>query len=209
MDKTNIAVHVFNKYADLYESRFMNVDLYADTLDYFCDNIITANAAILELACGPGNITRYLLKKRPDFKILATDLAPNMLQLAATNNPSAEFMLMDCRAISSMHTMYDGIMCGFCLPYLDREEVSQLIKDCAALLLPGALLYLSTMEDEYSKSGYRKASTGDEIFMHYYKAAFLMDLLTENDCKIIDCKRKVYPGADGATITDLIIIAKK
>ena len=65
------------------------------------------------------------------------------------------------------------------------------------------------MEDDYNKSGLRKGSGGDEIFMHYYEEYFLTGALLENNFTIIDVSRKEYPGQDGSKITDLIILAKK
>ena len=36
MDKTRNAVSIFDKLAILYQDKFMNVDLYGDTFDFFC-----------------------------------------------------------------------------------------------------------------------------------------------------------------------------
>lgn len=209
VDKTKIAVDVFNKHAEKYQDKFMDVSLYGDTFDFFCNNIENKNAEILELACGPGNITKYLLNKRPDLKILGTDLAPNMIDLAAINNPTAAFQIMDCRDIGKMNKKFDGIMCGFCLPYLSKEETIKLITDASKILKPKGVLYLSTMEDDYSKSGFKKGSAGDEIFMHYHKTDYLTNALTENNFKIINLKRQDYPETDGTITIDLIIIAQK
>jgi ubiquinone/menaquinone biosynthesis C-methylase UbiE len=207
MDKNKVAVNLFNKLAESYQERFMDVNLYGDTFDFFCDNIKTENAEILELACGPGNITQYLLNKRPDFKVLGTDLAPNMIELAQKNNPKATFQLMDCRAIDTIDKKYDAIMCGFCLPYLDKTETTKLIQNASNILKPKGLLYLSTMEGDYDTSGLRKGSTGEEIFMHYYPADFLIKTLENNHLNVIHLSRKEYPANDGTKITDLIIIA--
>ena len=73
MDKSKIAVAIFNKLAKMYQDKFMNVDLYSESFDLFCNAIQKENATILEIACGPGNITKYLLNKRPDFNILGID----------------------------------------------------------------------------------------------------------------------------------------
>ena len=209
MDKTKIAVDVFNKLAAEYQDKFMNVDLYSSTFDLFCKHIQSENANVLELACGPGNITKYLLNKRPDLKILGTDLAPNMIRLAKINNPAAEFQLMDCRDIDMLYKKYDAIMCGFCLPYLSREETIKLISDSSKLLNPYGVLYLSTMEDDYHKSGFRKGSKGDEIYMHFHQADYLTAALEKNNFRIIDLQRQDYPEQDGTKTIDLIIVAEK
>ena len=209
MDKTKMAIDVFDKRANEYQAKFMDVGLYHDTFDLFCTSITKENAEILELACGPGNITRYLLNKRPDFKILGIDLAPNMIELAKRNNPTASFQCMDCRDIRLLGKKYDAVMCGFCLPYLSKEESVQLISDVYNLLESNGLLYISTMEDDYAKSGLESSSSGDQMFIHYHEADYLTQALLENGFKIIALQRKEYPKQDGSKTTDLVIIAGK
>jgi len=209
MDKTKMAIDVFDKRANEYQARFMDVGLYHDTFDLFCNSITKENAEILELACGPGNITRYILNKRPDFKILGIDLAPNMIELAKRNNPTATFQCMDCRDIRLLGKKYDAVMCGFCLPYLSKEESVQLINDVYNLLEFNGLLYISTMEDDYAKSGLERSSSGDQMYIHYHEADYLTQALLENGFKIIEMQRKEYPKQDGSKTTDLVIIAGK
>ncbi len=209
MEKNQIAVSLFNKYAKEYQGKFMDVSLYGDTFDFFCSNIPKQNAEILELACGPGNITQYLLNKRPDFKILGIDLSSNMIDLAKSNNPTAEFQLLDARKISSLNKAFDGIMCGFCLPYLSIEETEKLFRDASKLIKPEGLLYISTMEDDYTRSGLKKGSTGDEIYMHYYKEGDLSTLLKTTGFKILKIDRKISEMTDGTKVMNLILVAQK
>ena len=206
MDKTKTAADIFDKHARLYQDKYMDTSMYHDTFDAFCDNVARQNAEILELACGPGNITAYLLRKRPDLKILGTDLSPNMIGLAKANNPGAEFRLMDCRDLGAMDKKYDGIVCGFALPYLSKEEAVQLICDAAGVLKPGGIFYLSTMEDDYGKSGLQQSSTGDSMYMYYHQADYLAQALRHNGFTVVHLQRKTY--ADGSGTTDLVIVAR-
>lgn len=209
MDENKKAVAVFNKLADLYQQRFMNVDLYADTFNFFCETLETTKPEVLELACGPGNISRYILNKRPDIQLLGTDLAPNMVELARRNNPEANFEVMDARDMFKLNRTFDGLICGFCLPYFSMQETKQLIQYAARVLREKGLIYLSTMEDEYQKSGLRKGSTGDEIFMHYYLASDIEPMLEEAGFHLLLKERKLTTGSDGATVTDLVLVARK
>lgn len=209
MDKTKIAVGVFNKHADLYQSKFMDVSMYADSLNLFCNSIIKQNASILELACGPGNITAYLLNKRPDFKILGTDLAPNMIARAKVNNPDAEFKIMDCKDVGSFKQNYDANMCSFFLPYLSVEETAKLFMDCYLRLTSNGIIYISTMDGEYSNSGLQNGSTGEEIYMHYYLSENLHEMLREVGFKIINLQQVKSTMTNGTETVDLIISAKR
>ncbi len=211
MDKTKIAIEIFGDWAQQYQDKFMDLDLYHHSFDRFCELITTPNAQVLELACGPGNITSYLLRKRPDLKILGTDLSPKMLNLAKANNPAAEFKILDCRQIGQLETKYDAVMCGFGLPYLSKEEAIKFIQDTAVLLKDGGILYLSTMEDDYEKSGFKSPSSGGskQLYVHYHQADYLTGALEESGFAIMELTRQKYPETDGSETTDLILLARK
>ena len=206
MDQTKIAVDIFNKLANGYQDKFMDVSLYHDSLDLFCNSIKKENAGQLELACGPGNITKYLLEKRPNLKILGTDFAPNMIALAKINNPTAKFKLMDCRAIAKINNKFKDILCGFGLPYLSKKEAIQFIKDSSQQLIKNGVLYISTMEDDNTKSGFKTGSTGDTMYQNFQQADYLTQSLVESEFKIIHLERKEYIHNEEKT-TDLIIKA--
>lgn len=155
----------------------MGMDLYNATYDFICGGIGKPEAKILEIGCGPGNITKYLLSKRPDLDIFGIDIAPNMVELAKQNNPTAHFATMDCRRINELDTRFDGIIGGFCLPYLSPAEGQQLISHAHGLLNAEGLLYLSFVEGEPDKSGY-KVGSGGRVYFNYYK---LDDLNAELD----------------------------
>ena len=207
-DKTAIAVAVFDKNAELYSQKYMDVSIYYDSLDLFCDLIKIQNADIIDLACGPGNVTKYLLDKRPDFKMLATDLSPKMLEIAKEHNPSATFSLLDCKDIDQLEASYDGIMCSFAFPYLSKEEVIKFLKNVTKVLKEDGVIYISTMEDNNLNSGWESGSTGDKIFINYHEESYLISNLKENNFEIIDLSRITYPGKADKMIVDLIIIAK-
>jgi predicted TPR repeat methyltransferase len=207
-DKNASVVELFGKNARLYEEKFMDTQQYQDALDVFCRHISKEQADILELACGPGNITRYLLQQRPDFRLLGTDLSPAMLELARKNNPGAVFQLLDCADMTMLPDRYDGIMVGFLLPYLSREATGKLIRDSATMMWPGGVLYLSTMEGDYTKSGWRTASTGEQYYQYFHESAWLQETLRAHGFNPIHEQRKTYEGWDGAPVTDLILIAQ-
>ncbi len=206
MDPYKTTFETWNKIASIYQDKFMDLDLYNDTYDAFCKLIENRGAKILEIGCGPGNITKYLLAKRPDFKIEGLDVAPNMISLAKENNPTADFKVMDCREIDKITYKYDAIICGFCMPYLSKEDCAKLIKDSCSLLNKGGVLYLSTIEGDYSKSGYEAGSSGDKSFVYYHSADDLQKELKQNNFETIHLMRKDYPEQNS---THLILIAKK
>ena len=71
MDRYKETFDTWNRIAVLYQDKFMDLDLYNETYDYICDSISKVNPKILEIGCGPGNIAKYLLAKRPDHPATA------------------------------------------------------------------------------------------------------------------------------------------
>ncbi len=211
MSKHKNILNIYNKFAVPYQKKFMDMDLYHDTLDLFCSLVEKKDAEVFEIACGPGNITKYLLTKRPDFKIFGIDFASNMIDLARINNPTARFEIMDGKEINKIDKKFNAVMCGFCLPYLSKEEAIQLIDDVYNLLESEGVFYLSTMEDDYNKSGYEGSSFGgeDKLYIYYHQADYLLKSLKNSGFKIIDLQYKNYPEKDGTITKDLIITAKK
>ena len=181
MDRYKETFETWNKVALLYQDKFMDLDLYNETYDFICNSISKDKAKLLEIGCGPGNITKYLLSERPDFDIFGIDIAPNMIELAKKNNPSASFAIMDSRQIDEIKTKYDGIVCGFCLPYLSQTDSRKLITDCYKLLNENGLIYISFVEGDPNKSDFQVGSSGDRSYFYFHSLDDLKTQLIESE----------------------------
>ena len=209
MDKYIETFETWNKVASLYEENFMNLEIYNESYDLFCNTVNTPNASILEIGCGPGNITKYLSKKRSDFKIHATDIAYNMIELAKKNNPSVEFSIMDCRNITHLNKRFDGIICGFCIPYISELETGKLICDSASLLNHNGIIYISFVDGNPEQSGYKAASTGDRSYFYYHQTTNILAALKVNQFSQIKKMLVEFERPNRETEIHTIIIAKK
>lgn len=209
MDRYKETFETWNKIASIYQDKFMHMNLYNETYDVVCDAITQPKAKILEIGCGPGNITNYLLSKRPDFEILGTDIAPNMIELAKKNNPKASFTIMDCRQIDQLKTTYNGIVGGFCLPYLSDLDAAKLVTDCSNLLSENGLIYLSFVEGNPDKSDYQVSSSGDRVYFHFYQLDSIKKLLTDNNFVAIKVFYVEYKKSETEKDIHTILIAKK
>lgn len=209
MDPDKINSQSWNAVACAYDGFVRDIRLYDRTYDSICREVSKTSARILEIGCGPGNITRYLLSKRPDLKIEAIDIASDMIKLAKENNSSATFSVMDCRDIDRLLPGFDAVICGFTLPYLSKEDASRLIFNCAHLLNPGGLFYFSTIDGDYEKSGYESGSTGDRMFVYYYQEPFLRQELEKAGFTQILLETAAFQRKNGLEETHLIFFARK
>jgi SAM-dependent methyltransferase len=209
MDKYRETFETWDKLAELYQAKFMDLTLYDESYDFFCQSIGKNSAQILEIGCGPGNITRYLLSVRPEYNIFGIDVAPNMIALAKKNNPAARFATMDCRNIAELKSTYDGIVCGFCLPYLSPLDAEKFISDCYNLLHENGILYLSFVEGEPCNSGFQIGSTGDKSYFYFYNIDDLSAVLQKNKFEIIKVFVVQYTKENNSTEEHTIVICQK
>ncbi|MCH2224772.1 MAG: class I SAM-dependent methyltransferase [Crocinitomicaceae bacterium] len=207
-ENTKRVTQVFDTYSSMYQQRHMQVETYQSSLDLFCSYLTSENSSILEIGCGPGNITSYVLSKHPSLDILAIDLSKKMIALAKINNPSATFKVMDARKIQQISKSFQAVICGFILPYLCEDETEQLIKSISNSLPPQGMIYLSTMEGDYKNSGIQESASGEgsSINMFYYQENQLLSLLNDAGFEHLHTKR--YP-IENSKKNDLIVIAKK
>ena len=198
----------FDKYAEQYQNKYMDYAPYVETYKFLCEQITRDEAEILDVGCGPGNISRHLVDAKPGLKITGVDLAPNMIALAKANIPTGEFMVMDSRDIASLGKNFDAIISGFCFPYLSKQEVARFISDARAMLHGDGLIYISTMEGAYADSGFQSNNGVDHVYIYYHQVEYLTAQLTDNGFGVQRVERKQFNKENAPPDTDLFIIAK-
>jgi ubiquinone/menaquinone biosynthesis C-methylase UbiE len=171
--------------------------------------MVKDKSRLLEIGCGPGNITKYLLNKRPDFTIFGIDVAPNMIELAKKNNPSANFSVMDVRKIDQLKSTFDGIICGFCLPYLSQSDCEKLISDSYNLLSEKGLIYISFVEGEADMSGFKIGSSGDRCYFYYHQLEELKKQLIVGQFEKLKTIKVEYKKNEVEKEIHTILIANK
>ncbi|WP_375325811.1 class I SAM-dependent DNA methyltransferase [Flagellimonas sp. GZD32] len=199
----------WNKIAQEYADKFLGLDLYNDTYDDFCKTIKKKGASILEIGCGPGNITQFIVKRRPDFKIEAIDISENMITLAKKNIPEANFQVMDCRKIAHLKGTFDAIVCGFTIPYLSQADCSKLLSDCCGLLEEGGTFYLSFVSGKAEGSGYIYGKQGDRLYFYYHDGHWIKRQLERNGFIISNEFEKKYKKSENLLEMHTILFAKK
>lgn len=202
-------LNTWNKVAQLYQEKFMDLDLYNESYALFCSAIEKPNAAILEIGCGPGNITKHLVKLRKDFIAHGIDFASNMIALAKKNIPTATFEVMDARNIITLNAKYDGIIVGFCLPFLTFEESKKLIADASSLLNKNGILYFSFVEGDPAHSGFKLSSTGDRTYFYYHELSALTKSILDAGFETPQVLNVNYGDVNSKQEIHTILIAKK
>jgi len=140
MDKTAITINTYNLSANNYEKKFMDLHLYKDTLEFF-SLLIRPSSNVLDLACGPGNVAKFLLERKPQLNIKGIDLSEKMIKLAKSNVPNAEFYIQDIRDLNFVSRQFDVIISSFCLPYLYDDEAKEFIFKISKIIVDDGYIY--------------------------------------------------------------------
>jgi len=204
-DKYLETFKTWNIVAKLYEDIFMDLDIYNESYNLFCDLLINESSAVLEIGCGPGNISKYILSKLPNLNYLGIDIAPKMIELARKNNPSALFNVMDVRTINELSQNFDAIICGFILPYMSQGDVRQLMLDCKKVLNNKGVFYLSFVDGDYSKSNFQTGSKGDRVYFYYHSIENIKSELITNGFKILNTLNVDYIKGEETEIHTILV----
>ncbi|NNE27848.1 MAG: class I SAM-dependent methyltransferase [Saprospiraceae bacterium] len=180
----------------------MRVDAYTIYIDEFLKQI-PLKGAIIDIACGPGNIAYYALKERPDLRWIGLDGSVKMIEYAKSQNLNAEFKVQDCRTINPAPTIYSSAFCSFLLPYLNQEEVKGLLKSIYIGLKDEGQLYLSTTLEAGAK---RDASQNESRQPEYHSEYHIKQWLIEAGYKI-SSSHILVNALNGDT--ELILLTKK
>lgn len=68
IDKTNKTIQAYNKNINLYNNKFMEYSPYMNRVNEFID-LLQDGLKVLDIGCGPGNVSRQLVLSGKDFNI--------------------------------------------------------------------------------------------------------------------------------------------
>ncbi|WP_224482909.1 class I SAM-dependent DNA methyltransferase [Robertkochia aurantiaca] len=185
-DSFENTAYIFGKYAEKYLEKYRD----PGTASPYLDRLIEAlphDASVLDIGCGPGINGIYLKSRSPEIRYTGIDLAPGMISLAKSNIPDGDFRVLNCRDISLLKTNYKGVVMSFCTPYLSPAVFEETVTSLSELMEREALLYLSFIEDDPSRSGFEKRSSDDSegLYVHYYRREDILALMTRAGFRLL------------------------
>lgn len=197
----------WNRIAEVYEDKFMDLEIYNSSYDRFLE--LLQGDEVLDLGCGPGNIARYLTQHRSKLNIFGWDIAPNMVNLARKHVPGGLFEVRDIRAISETDMELDGIICGFGLPYVSQSELHAFITGLSKKLKKGGVLYLSYVAGNSLSSGYKAGSEGNRVYFHYHDHTILLNELANAGFAAVEEYEVSYVRGESSSEPHTIVLARK
>lgn len=203
------AIKTWKTLAKKYDEKFKEFTLYDESYAFFCSEIKTENPSILEIACGPGTVTKHIQSLLPTAKILATDVASEMIEFAVQNVPTATFQVLDAREINTIKQTFDGFLSGFLIPYLDQHVLSEFVENASNLLNENGIIYLSWIEGNYAESRIQTSTHDVPMNVYLYQESDLLELFDQNSIEHLKTFRLPYAQPNGTTDYHLLLIGQK
>ena len=91
---TNQLKTVFGKNAKVYAKKFSDQSAFAKSIQLFCEHL-KSTPIILELGCGPGNLSAYILEKVNPASYTGIDVASEMIDLFQKRFPNHKGLVRD------------------------------------------------------------------------------------------------------------------
>jgi ubiquinone/menaquinone biosynthesis C-methylase UbiE len=132
---------VFSRHAAAYQSRLEMVMARGEALGRMrVIELLDAQPGmrVLDLACGPGTLTRRLAKLvSPGGEVVGVDLAPGMIELGrAAGITNARFEVMDIEHLLFTDSSFDAAACGHGIQFV--PELAVTLREVRRVLRPRA-----------------------------------------------------------------------
>ena len=146
-----------------YDRASIKVD---DWLEKFDDIIMDTTKPILDLGCGGGNDTLYLISKGK--QVISCDQSPSAIHNIAKNFPEVYdakcFNMLD--GLPFENKAFDVVIADLCLHYFMKSDTKKILKNIRRILVPGGhlILRVNSINDVLHGAG-----QGPEIEHHVFE----------------------------------------
>lgn len=206
----------YNESAESFDKKIASLANYNEAYNVLA-SCLKPGDDVLDTACGPGNISRFLDKKVPELKFTMMDLSQEMLKISKKYLPNAEILCGDICSFS-LGKKFDAVVNGFGLPYLSPEEACRHFEAVYNHLKPGGIYYLSFMnvneknhpdENFYTQTEHPSFNPVSTITVTYYSQNVIEKQLKAKGFSMLRKWNLDYKEPDGSITTDVVLILKK
>jgi ubiquinone/menaquinone biosynthesis C-methylase UbiE len=156
--------------------------------------LLPPNAKILDIGCGSGRDAKIFTDNGAN--VLGIDFSSQLLDIAKTHAPRAEFLLMDIETLNLPAASFDGAWAACSLGHIPKSGISSTLKQIRLLLKENGYFYLALKQGsgELLENDLRYEGNPQK-FWAYYEEGELQHLLQESGFKILDFKtiEKQFP----------------
>jgi|SRR5581483_4856552 len=107
-------------------------------------SFLKPGARVLDIGCGPGIKSKYLLDKGLD--IVGIDFSEKMIEIAKREVPLGKFYVKDIYDLKSFDEMFDGIFAQAVLLHVPKNRIKEVLKNLVAKLNTQGCFYVAVKQ---------------------------------------------------------------
>ncbi len=206
MTPTEQTIATYNKIADIYTDRYFDISPDQPLVDRFLD-LLEPEAKILDVGCGPGNFTQYLVSQ--GFQVEGIDLSEGMLASARGHLPHVPLQNMDLRELTYPDQSFDGIFSAYSLIHVPAAEISKTLQGFHRVLAPNGFLFILAQSGSSDHMVDEPLMEGEKTFVNFFSLDQLVRDITAAGFAIKQHVELPLPDPDSLSDSMLFIIAQK
>jgi ubiquinone/menaquinone biosynthesis C-methylase UbiE len=97
---------------------------------------------VLDAGCGAGRMVTYLQVQSPSLDVVGIDLSAEMIALAQSAHPTAQFLQADLSDTQFPDGEFDGILAWYSIIHTEPDQLAEIVAEFARILRSGGLVVL-------------------------------------------------------------------
>ncbi|MBB4842009.1 ubiquinone/menaquinone biosynthesis C-methylase UbiE [Paucibacter oligotrophus] len=199
------SVATFDKNAARYAERYFALSDYDHFFAWIAEATPLGSVRFLDLACGPGTVSAFIRRKRPEAEVWCVDRSPQMLAEATRLVASVQVQQADCRDLSTVPGLFDAAAFFFGLSYFDDTDARLVLSELHRLLRPGAALLLATVAGEPALTGAQCNAAGDRVFS-FYRRSQEIEQMMQHAGFVIEQTHQIPSPANASVKTEDVLV---
>lgn len=209
MDYNQETVSTFDRSASVYAEKYFDLRQYDRYYEAFLESLPEGAVSILDLACGPGNVSAFIKSRRADADILAADRSDGMLEQVRARVSGVATVNIDCRDLSYIGRTFHGVVFFFGLSYFNNDDAAKVLDQILAKLHPGGTLLLASVAGDPSLSGVQTNKSRDQVFSFFRRPSEITAMVASSGFEVISASKVDSPANASINTTDSIVIARR
>ncbi|WP_339941260.1 class I SAM-dependent methyltransferase [Undibacterium luofuense] len=205
------SVQTFGLHARRYAEKYADLPDYDQYYDALLAALPAQACAVLDLACGPGQVAAYLAARRPELDYWCVDRSAAMLEQVQQRLPQARCVQADCRDLQCLPEDLQFGAAAFCfgLSYLNEDDAARSLAELFRLLHSGAPLLLSSVAGDAALSGVQVSAGGDRVHSFYRSAGQIAAMVCAAGFQILEQALIASPASASQQTEDVVLLARR
>jgi ubiquinone/menaquinone biosynthesis C-methylase UbiE len=207
MDKNKI-IRLYSEFSSQFDKKIGSLKSYDESYTHFVVNA-ERKKHLLDLACGPGNVSSFIKTLEPNIEITCVDLSNEMLKIARDKIGEGDFYTSDILNIDIPYKKYDLITCAFGIPYIKSSEVEKFANEVNRFSQKGTAVYISCMSGDTIEKEPMSFAENQTLPVQRHQNTDIITIFEIFDFEMTDFRTQDYKEPDGSFTTDMIFNFRK